>query len=75
MQKPFQSHDRLREEEQKIQEAISAIIPLYMLDYMREHPAFKEYMYTNNYFNSQKNHDAFVDTEYLNGKILYAIGN
>lgn len=73
MKKLFSGQERLLEEEKKIQQAISEIVPPYMMDYMREHPAFKQYMFTTNYFNNQRNHTAFQDAEFLNGKILYAI--
>ena len=73
MKKIFDGQERLLAEEKKIQQAISEIVPPYMLDYMREHPAFKQYMFTSNYFNGQRNHNAFEDAEYLNGKILYAL--
>ena len=75
MQNPLQGQERLIQEERKIQEVVSMPVPEYMLEYMREHPAFKQYMYTENYFLGQKNHNAFVDTEHLNGKIIYKVMN
>lgn len=70
MRNLFQGQERLFEEQRKIQEVISSPVPDHILNYMREHPAFKQYMYTENYFKNQKNHVAFTDTEYLNGKII-----
>lgn len=73
MQNPFEGQERLFEEERKAREVISAPIPAYMMDYMREHPAFKKHPYPDYILDFQKNHPAFRDTETLNGKIIYAI--
>ncbi len=73
MQNPFKGQERLLEEERKIQAVISMPVPKHMLEYMREHPAFKTYMYNEHYFKNQKNHAVFSDTEYLHGKIVYGI--
>ncbi len=73
MQNPFQGKERLFEEQRKIQEVVSMPVPNHILAYMREHPAFKTYMYPNHYFDNQKNHVAFSDTEFLNGKIVYNV--
>jgi hypothetical protein len=73
MQNPFQGQERLFEEQRKIQEVVSMPVPEHTLAYMREHPAFKTYMYPNRYFDNQKNHAAFSDTEFLNGKVVYNV--
>jgi len=71
MERPFQGQERLFEEQRKIQEVVSATVPAYMLEYAREHPAFKDYNYPDYYFDNQKNHTAFSNTEFLNGQIIY----
>jgi hypothetical protein len=71
MKKLFSGQERLLEEEKKIQQAISEIVPPYIMDYMREHPAFKQYMFNPEYFKHQKSHPIFENTELLRGKIIY----
>jgi hypothetical protein len=65
--------NRLLDEQQKIQSAVSEIVPEYELEYMREHPAFKEIQLPIHYIQKLKEHPIFHDAENLFGQIIYKI--
>jgi|GEM_PF-3918484 len=73
MNDPFQGQERCLEEERKVQAVVSEPVPSYQLEYFREHPSLKEYMFQDHYFEYHRNHPIFQNTEYLNGKIVYAL--
>ena len=73
MQNPFSGQERLFEEERKVREVIGAPVPQYMLDYMRDHPAFRCEAMPSYILDYQRHHPAFNDTESRNGKIVYNI--
>ncbi len=69
----FAGQERLFEEQRIIQQAVSEPVPEYMLEYMRDHPAFRADKFPRRIFDYQRNHPAFEDTEYLFGQIIYEV--